>query len=750
ADPGADASGIANVGYEISSGGSWTPVADNWSTTSVADGVYDIHVVATDRAGNTTISSPVSGRRVDNTAPSTSDNAPADYQSSDVTVSLSASDSGSGVSVTEYSVDGGGFQAGSSVTIAAPADGSNDGTHTISYFSADVAGNIEATKSTTVEIDATPPVCPDCSADDYLTGTETLSATPGASLSGIKSVTFEYADEGAPRTSPPPGTWQTIEIDTTPPYSVGWNTTAVADGAYDLRVVIENNAGNSTITYLDSRVIDNTAPVAGVGAPGAGSLISGNVTFAATAGDDNPIASVEFLVDGQSLASVSSPPFRTTWDTTGHSDGGATLQVVVTDIAGNSTTSGSSGVTIDNNGPSPSLGNPGPGVSGNVTLNASSDGDTVRVDIQRSPAGGNTWTTIGSPTSAPFSVSFDSTLLVDGSYDLRAVATDQSGHVGTSAIVTTRVDNAAPAASLTSPNAGATIGGPAVQLTAAASDSTSGVASVRFQFRPTGGGGFNDIADDNSAPYAVSWDATTLATGSYDLRVVATDAAGNVTTTAAVTVSIDSTAPIVVLDDPGSATLSGAVTLTATTSGSPAARVTFERSPAGASNWTAISTDLGAPWSGSFDTTGVADGLYDLRAVAADALGNEGTSVRSGIRIDNGAPRIVSSTPADGAVVATADAIVLVASEALAAIDGATLDGAGVVAPILSGAQATYPVGTLGLGAHTLAGTLRDGSGKTRAFQVHFTVWAGGGAGGVGVEENAPRDRSTTVTAPDS
>ena len=147
----------------------------------------------------------------------------------------------------------------------------------------------------------------------------------------------------------------------------------------------------------------------------------------------------------------------------------------------------------------------------------------------------------------------------------------------------------------------------------------------------------------------------------------------------------------------------------------------------------------------------VPDGLYDLRAVAADSLGNERASVRSGIRIDNAAPSLVSSTPTDGAVIASASSIVVVASESLAAIDGATFDGAGVVSPILSGAQATYPVGTVGPGPHTLAGILRDASGKTRAFQVHFTVFSSGGGGGSTppyVEKNSPRDQSTTVTAP--
>ena len=72
-----------------------TATSGTWVTTGVADGVYDLHVVVTDVAGNVTISNIVGGRRVDNTKPSTGHNAPGGWQSSAVTVSLSPSDGGS-------------------------------------------------------------------------------------------------------------------------------------------------------------------------------------------------------------------------------------------------------------------------------------------------------------------------------------------------------------------------------------------------------------------------------------------------------------------------------------------------------------------------------------------------------------------------------------------------------------------------------------------------------------------------------
>jgi hypothetical protein len=149
-------------------------------------------------------------------------------------VTLTPSDAGSGVNVTEYSIDGSAtYTVGTSVVIPAPADGSNDGAHTIAYFSVDNAGNIETVKSATVLIDATPPACASCSAADYLRGTVTLDASPDADGSGIKSVGFEYSPAGA-------GTWTTIGTDTSgpAPYTADWDTTSVPDGHYDLRMLI--------------------------------------------------------------------------------------------------------------------------------------------------------------------------------------------------------------------------------------------------------------------------------------------------------------------------------------------------------------------------------------------------------------------------------------------------------------------------------------------------------------------------------
>ena len=68
---------------------------------------------------------------------------------------------GSGVASTQYSVDGATWTTGTSVTIPAPANGDNDGVHTINYYSTDNAGNPGSVQGCVVKIDTNGPVTVD-------------------------------------------------------------------------------------------------------------------------------------------------------------------------------------------------------------------------------------------------------------------------------------------------------------------------------------------------------------------------------------------------------------------------------------------------------------------------------------------------------------------------------------------------------------------------------------------------------------
>jgi hypothetical protein len=753
-DPGANASGIVATTFEISPAGAntWTPVSASWNTTGNADGLYDVRVTVRDAAGNDSSPSVVTGRRVDNTKPvTTASGVPSGFSATDVTVTLNPTDAGSGVSDTLFQVDGGATQHGTSVLIPAPSNGSNDGAHTITFQSVDAAGNVEVQNSVTVHIDATPPACPSCSASDYVHGTVSLTATPSDSGAGIASVAFQYSANGT-------SGWTTIGTDTTGSsgvYSTSWNTSTPGDGAWHLRARITDSASNVSLIDLHPGgagvvVVDNTLPTAAVGAPTAGTFVSGsNVTIAATSGDANPLT-YAFLVNGSVIASGTSS--STTWDTTSVADGPVQLTVRATDPAGNATTSAAVTVTVDNQSPTPTVNDPGAAIHGTPTISATSDADTATVELQQRAQGAATWVsiaTIGPPFQAPFATGS----LADGTYELRAIATDGAGHTGTSPIRTVVVDNTLPAGSITQPTNGNTIGGPSSQLHATASDpSGSGVQSVEFQFTPTGTNAWTSIATVTAAPYNTAWNAASQPSGDYDLRVLITDAAGNVKTVTPITVHVDSTAPTVAFNNPG-ANLAGVTPLTATTTGPDAVSVSFESSPAGANTWQTISTDNASPWTASFDTRTLSDGLYDIRATAVDALGNVGTSTRTGIRIDNTAPSITNATPADAAVVTSASSIQLDVSELLDStqpLTGVTLDGLATVTPTITGTHIDFPTGALADGPHTLQLTLNDLAGKSTLAQLHFTVYTpSAGTPPPAVEGNMSETAPTTITSSD-
>ena len=365
----------------------------------------------------------------------------------------------------------------------------------------------------------------------------------------------------------------------------------------------------------------------------------------------------------------------------------------------------------------------------------------------RSVGSGGAGTLIGSDATAPFTTTWTTTPAAEQQWELIAVATDGGGNVSTSAPRVVLVDRTLPTGSVTAPASGATVGGSAVALTASAADvAGSGVAQVEWQVKLFGAGTFNAVATDTSAPYAGTWNASGAPDGATDIRALITDAAGNVRTTAVVPVTVDSTGPSVTLTDPG-AVVSGSVALTATTGGG-AVRVAFGVSPAGAGTWTEVGSDTSAPFDTSFDTSTVADGLYDLRAIGYDSLGNPSSpSVRANVRFDNIAPQLVSSAPADGSVSTSANQIVLTASEPVTA-PGAQLDGLPAPAPTASGSTLTFSTGALTDGLHVLSGELEDVSGTRTAFRVAVTIESTPSSDPPPVERSITSSGNWTLTVP--
>jgi hypothetical protein len=104
-------------------------------------------------------------------------------------------------------------------------------------------------------------------------------------------------------------------------------------------------------------------------------------------------------------------------------------------------------------------------------------------------------------------------------------------------------DTIPPTVSITFPASNANVSG-SITVSANASDNV-GVSGVQFKLD-----GNNLGAEDTTSPYSTSWNTTSVANGSHTLTATARDAAGNRTTSTAVTVTVnnttsDTTAPII-------------------------------------------------------------------------------------------------------------------------------------------------------------------------------------------------------------
>jgi uncharacterized protein (TIGR03118 family) len=120
-------------------------------------------------------------------------------------------------------------------------------------------------------------------------------------------------------------------------------------------------------------------------------------------------------------------------------------------------------------------------------------------------------------------------------YFAAGIANESAGLYGRIDLGATPPDVVAPTVTLSAPAASATVTG-TVPVTADAADNV-GITSVQFF------AGTASIGTATAAPFTVNWDSTGTANGAVNVTAQAKDAAGNVTTSPAVSVTVSNTAP---------------------------------------------------------------------------------------------------------------------------------------------------------------------------------------------------------------
>ena len=324
------------------------------------------------------------------------------------------------------------------------------------------------------------------------------------------------------------------------PYTCSYDSTLAPDSviavtarAYDTAGNVASSTGRE-YTVSNSVPLDETPPSVQLESPTDGTTVQQVVTLQAAASDDDAVSQVLFSVNGVNVANDNERPYEVPWDSTSVPDGTVTITAVALDRSGNTSPSSEVQVVVDNkamdatapvssancNGTSCSTG----WYSTAVTVALSASDEQSGVDVLR-------YTLDGTDPSGSTGQAYAGPFRVDASTVVRFYAVDNAGNSEAPQQLSLLVDVVAPVVAITAPTSGATVSGSAVYITTDVSDNV-GVTRVWYYLDGKA------LGSRIAAPWRWKWNASTVSKGAHTLLAVAFDAAGNRTSSEAVSVTV--------------------------------------------------------------------------------------------------------------------------------------------------------------------------------------------------------------------
>src|SRR3989475_3487703 len=506
-------SGVASLVYRVD-GGNWTTYA---SPFTLADGVHLLEYYATDVAGlvESTKSRTVS---IDTVPPTTtaalSGTLGANgWYTSNVTVSLTATDATSGVANITYRVDGGTWF----VYIGPFA--LTEGSHVLDYFSVDLAGLTEITRSQSIAIDMTPPSTGDsvsgtAGANGWYVSNVIVSLSASDPESGIDNV-YVRVDGGG--------------------WAVYTSPITMTDGTHLLEYYAVNNAGLAETSHSVPILVDTNPPTTFIwfsGTRGANGWYTSNVTVALNATDaTSGVATTSYRIDGGTWLAYTGPFVL--------GDGQHVVDYFSIDLAGLPETMHSQTIAIDTTPPS---------TTASVSGTAGANGwyvTTVAVSLSATDPGSgisNVYTRID---GGDWEVYSGPVTVTDGTHVFEFYAVNGAGLFEGTHSLSLAVDTTPPASSISLAGTAGANGWYVSNVTVSmsASDATSGVANITYR---VDGGAWLSYA----GPFV-------LGEGSHAVDYFASDQAGLAEAARTTTIAVDLTPPTTTASVSGTAGANG-------------------------------------------------------------------------------------------------------------------------------------------------------------------------------------------------
>ncbi|MBF8177047.1 Ig-like domain-containing protein [Herminiimonas contaminans] len=594
---------------------------------------------------------------------------------------------------------------------------------------------------------------------DFITKTaaQTITGTLSGNLGSGERIEVSY-DNGS--------TWNNATS-----YAVGsstWSTTTTLSGSNTFMARVTNGGSTST-AFSHTYTLDTTAPTITFSGQSLSSdtgtlgtdFITQDSSQTITATLSSPLAGTDIvwgsIDNGAHWTDITNKVSGTTltWDNVTLT-GSNTLQLKVTDAAGNDGTVRSQSYTVDSTPPTTTFGSialsSDTGVS-NTDFITNSASQTISATLSGAPAGGDVvwgsvdggahWTNITSKVSGT-SLNWNGATLGTGANSIMFKVTDEAGNDSALSFRNYTLDTSVPTTTVaTASFSGDTGTSPTDFITNQAAQTISGTLSANLASGETVYVSLNNGSTWTAATAAVgqnTWSLPRTLTGNGTLLVRVSDTAGNVSTALSQAYQYDTTSPTTTFSglslsaDTGSSnsdfiTKTASQTIGATLSGPLAAGDILYGSLDNGATWTDITSKVSSTslsWDGA---TLIGSNTLQLKVV--DAAGNQSTPQSKAYTLDTSAP----ATPGTPDLATSSDTgplnndnITLDTTPTLSgtAENGSTVtlyDGATMLGTVVAGAGGwTYTTGVLTQGSHTITAVATDTAGNVSAASSGLTI----------------------------
>ncbi|WP_405632580.1 Ig-like domain-containing protein, partial [Pseudoalteromonas sp. Ld20] len=735
------------------SSGNWTLSGNELDISALNNGTLTVSATQVDSAGNTSTAATTS-ITLDNQAPNAltittpieGDGKVNASEDNDVLVQGGGAESGAtvtvnvgGVSTTTTADSSGNWSlSGNELDISAL----NNGTLTVSATQADSAGNTSTAATTSITLDNQAP--------NALTITTPIEGDGKVNASEDNDVLVQGggAESGATVTVNIGGVTKTTTADTSGNWTLSGNEldiSALNNGTLTVSATQADSAGNTSTAATTLITLDNQAPNAlTITTPIEG---DGKVN----ASEDNDVlvqgggaesgATITVSIDG--VTKTTTADTSGNWSLSGNeldisalNNGTLTVSATQADSAGNTSTAATTSITLDNQAPNAlTITTP---IEGDGKVNASEDNDvlvqgggaesgaTVTVNV------GGVSTTTTADSSGNWSLSgneLDISALNNGTLTVSATQVDSAGNTSTAATTSITLDNQAPnALTITTPIEGD-------GKVNASEDSDVLVLGGGAESGATITVSIDGVTTTTTADSSGNWtlsgnelDISALNNGTLTVSATQVDSAGNTSTAATTTISLDNQAPnalMITTPIEGDGKVNASEDSDVLVQGGGAeSGATVTVNIGGVIKTTTADTSGNWSLSGNeLDISALNNGTLTVSAIQADSAGNTSTAATTSITLDNQAPNALTiTTPieGDGKVNASEDNDVLVQGGGAESGATVTVNIGGVIKTTTADTSGNWSlsgneldISALNNGTLTVSATQVDSAGNT-------------------------------------